>query len=581
MSSALDDQTLANIGWIVVHSLWQATIAWLIYVLARAVTGRASARYVAGNLCLLMFLAAQMATAFVLLTRDRLTQALATAAADLSQSSSTNDNHSQLLIQAIPHDWLGRLPDVISPYTPVLAIAWSIGVAVQVARFGGAMIILQLEVARCRSICGEVGERLRAIAARVPLRSPVRFVESMLIGAPATSGWIRPVVLLPASWLTKVPPDQLRAIVLHELAHIARRDFLGGVLRAFLASIYFFNLPIRAIISGIKQDAEEACDDLAAAAHGGKKAYVHALIDLDASRPDTALILGANGGDLRQRIVRLAASRANASSRSPSMLLGTLCAGVLALMACGFATASTVASHRALEWARSRGLTEAVVATLSVERDNPEAMDAIRKAIAEVQSGAPSDSTLDQLAGQMAHGVRSDAFLKELASASPLSLKTILPTFGCASDRRRLVEALLKRARSQSGAAQITMARAAIVLSCLDLVDRGGSATGALLLDPKFRRLLGLFGPQLRQIDLAIAVHNERTVRALAFVDDTTKPADDETLDSIAGVPSAQWILLRDARNTQPLETIHRALIRTATTHFEGSVVLLGPSKTR
>src|SRR6185437_4390728 len=61
------------------------------------------------------------------------------------------------------------------------------------------------------------------------------------LSGPVTAGWWRPVVLVPAALLTGMPPPLLEALLAHELAHIARRDYLVNLVQSCIEALLFFH----------------------------------------------------------------------------------------------------------------------------------------------------------------------------------------------------------------------------------------------------------------------------------------------------------------------------------------------------
>jgi len=53
------------------------------------------------------------------------------------------------------------------------------------------------------------------------------------VRVPTVIGWVRPVVLVPVSAATNLTPEQLRALLAHELAHIRRYDYLVNLALTF------------------------------------------------------------------------------------------------------------------------------------------------------------------------------------------------------------------------------------------------------------------------------------------------------------------------------------------------------------
>jgi len=60
----------------------------------------------------------------------------------------------------------------------------------------------------------------------------VRLLESSSVAVPTVIGWLKPVVLLPTAAIAGLSPDQLRAILAHELAHVRRHDYLINLLQS-------------------------------------------------------------------------------------------------------------------------------------------------------------------------------------------------------------------------------------------------------------------------------------------------------------------------------------------------------------
>src|SRR5690606_900497 len=86
----------------------------------------------------------------------------------------------------------------------------------------------------------EILEMLDLLQAELRVTTPVELRESNRIATAATTGWRRPVILLPADW-TAWTPEQTRAVLAHELAHVSRRDFLVGGCAQLALSLHFYH----------------------------------------------------------------------------------------------------------------------------------------------------------------------------------------------------------------------------------------------------------------------------------------------------------------------------------------------------
>ncbi len=59
-----------------------------------------------------------------------------------------------------------------------------------------------------------------------------------MVKVPTALGMFKPVILMPLGMMAKLPPDQVEAVPLHELAHIRRRDFLVNLVQHFAETIF-------------------------------------------------------------------------------------------------------------------------------------------------------------------------------------------------------------------------------------------------------------------------------------------------------------------------------------------------------
>ena len=76
-----------------------------------------------------------------------------------------------------------------------------------------------------------------------------------------TSGFLKPLILLPLSLLTRLSPAQVEAILVHELYHIRRNDYLINILATCFRSIFFFNPFAQLFYKALERERELACDD--------------------------------------------------------------------------------------------------------------------------------------------------------------------------------------------------------------------------------------------------------------------------------------------------------------------------------
>ena len=133
--------------------------------------------------------------------------------------------------------------------------------------------------------------RLQELADGLGIRTTVRLLESEIVKVPMMTGFIKPVILLPFSLLSQLPASEIEAILLHELAHIRRGDYLVNLLFSLAELLFFFNPGVLWICSLIREERENCCDDIAVRQAGSKKAFISALVSFQ--QPDRKAALSA------------------------------------------------------------------------------------------------------------------------------------------------------------------------------------------------------------------------------------------------------------------------------------------------
>ena len=122
-------------------------------------------------------------------------------------------------------------------------------------------------------------EKIAKLSARLGIKRDVTLIESGIIKTPVVAGHFKPFILVPLGMLTSLPADQVETVLLHELAHVFRRDYLTNLLLHFTERVFIFNPSIRWVIALIGQEREACCDDIVLNTMEGKThAYLEALL---------------------------------------------------------------------------------------------------------------------------------------------------------------------------------------------------------------------------------------------------------------------------------------------------------------
>jgi len=163
---------------------------------------------------------------------------------------------------------------------------------------------------------------------RLGIEHAVTLLESSMAPVPAVVGWLRPVILVPASAFAGLTPQQLEAILAHELAHVRRHDYLVNLLQAAVETLLFYHPAVWWVSSQVRQERESCCDDLAVSVCGDRLGYARALAALEGLRTPR-LALGADGGSLLRRIRRLAGVPETAGGAPVAWVAGALALALL------------------------------------------------------------------------------------------------------------------------------------------------------------------------------------------------------------------------------------------------------------
>lgn len=340
-------------GWALVHSLWQGALVAAAYACFAALVPRraANASYAGGVAALLLLLLLPVLTAGLLQHTPRGLFARESvppegAWSDTGAASGRAPRADKEPAALVPNGSAAAMPQAstlrawaeerLTTLLPWLVCAWLSGVLLLASRMIGAWLL----VLRLRRSAGPVPECFEELLARVSgrlrVQRVVRLCRSALVEVPTVVGHLRPIILIPAGALLGLTPQQLEAVLAHELAHVRRYDYAVNLLQTAVETLLFYH-PAAWWLSGrVRAEREHACDDAAVEATGDALSYARALAALEqlrgADTPPAALALAANGGSLMQRIQRLVNNDTHTHSRRPfaaaALVLALLC-GVL------------------------------------------------------------------------------------------------------------------------------------------------------------------------------------------------------------------------------------------------------------
>lgn len=283
---------VGSIGWTLLHFLWQGALIGCATAVALVAmrNARPRQRYALACGALLLCLAWPALELAARLSNGVDTGAGVTVMARMAPAAFVTDNSALAWCQ----DKLG-----------LIVMAWAACSAALTARLG--LVLLWIgRVARGHAGNPHWQAKLSTMALQIGISRAVRLRIVDNLASPITAGWWRPVVLVPASLISGMPPELLEALLAHELGHVKRFDYLVNLGQNVVETLLFYHPAVWWISSRIRAEREQIADDVAASHLGEPRRLALALSELERFQFSTHhLAQAANGGDLMSRIQRL------------------------------------------------------------------------------------------------------------------------------------------------------------------------------------------------------------------------------------------------------------------------------------
>jgi beta-lactamase regulating signal transducer with metallopeptidase domain len=208
---------------------------------------------------------------------------------------------------AEPQTWIGAAAAHLDPVMPYASALWLAGLATLGAWHLGGWVRLRRQLRSCSSL-GEapLSERLRELTARLGLRQEVRALRGDDVDVPMVVGLRRPSIVIPSALLSAADGAAIEALLVHELAHVHRRDTLANLVQTAIETVFFFHPGVRWLSRTARREREHCCDDDAVRFLQDELLYARSLLHLQEARalwPRASM--SAAGGAFAERIRRL------------------------------------------------------------------------------------------------------------------------------------------------------------------------------------------------------------------------------------------------------------------------------------
>lgn len=320
-----------TLGWTLVHSVWQiALVALCLFFLLRILQkSGANARYLIAVFALAVSVVLSVIT-FVQLSGNSTANIFQNENSDEnytrqrqkdfrraedfpagSKSETTNGKTSDENFSA--ENLRNFFNENFSGVLPFVVAVWLLGAMFFALRLGGGVWQLhQFRIKKISNTDGEWQKRFATLCSKLKIKRKVKFLRSELVETPVVIGWLKPLILVPASVFLQINPRELETIIAHELVHIRRCDALVNFAQSIVEVLFFYHPCGWWISRVIRREREFAADEaVIKILENSQIVYANALANLEEIRlltnqkTSSLATAAVNGGNLMQRITKI------------------------------------------------------------------------------------------------------------------------------------------------------------------------------------------------------------------------------------------------------------------------------------
>jgi len=251
------------LGWTILHSTWQSLCVFAALRIVLALWPMASAR-IKYNLSVISL--GGIFTWFVITLCRQINTFQASResmeAAVLQLQLNAVDAPVVETVYKSQDGLKGIFPQ-LENWLPLLVTLYVIGFCIMTIKLFADLAQLQrIRTDKTSPVDASWDQHLARLCAQLDISREVKLLVSGYIQVPVMLGFFKPIILLPVAMVNNLSTEQLEAILLHELAHVKRNDYLLNIFQSIVETILFFNPFVWQISRIIRQEREHCCDDL-------------------------------------------------------------------------------------------------------------------------------------------------------------------------------------------------------------------------------------------------------------------------------------------------------------------------------
>ncbi|BAV05585.1 regulatory sensor-transducer, BlaR1/MecR1 family [Filimonas lacunae] len=289
-------------SWMLIHSLWQGLLLAIVAAVWMQLSKRGVARVRYAVVLALLGL-------FIIACGCTFIHELSGAAhAIVPLAETIGHNASGWVYLSSVQGWVVVSVDFISAHAFWLVLIWAVFFVWRSVKMVQGVRYLQRTKYRYTQIAIDWQERFTVLCGQLHIKGRIRLLESAWVKVPMVIGHLKPVVLMPVGLLAGLPVEQVEAVLLHELAHIRRCDYLVNLLQVVSETVFFFNPGFLWVSALLRDEREHCCDDVALEQTGNKRGFIEALIRFKEhamSGPGAAVAFPGKKNQLLHRVSRI------------------------------------------------------------------------------------------------------------------------------------------------------------------------------------------------------------------------------------------------------------------------------------
>ena len=301
-----------QIGWTLVHSVWQLLCLVSIYIITILLTKKAANRYWIGTFLLVFQVAISIIT-FIELEGS------------ISKNVTTLTNFSNL-----GQSFFQTILFFLEKNVKLISVLWFIGAGLLFLKLViSYFAVYQLKNSKNHIAQAKLDEILNSLVLKMKITQEIGIKMNANVQVPMIMGTIKPLILIPVSLISGLTTKQLEVIIAHELAHLKRNDFFINIIQSLVDIVFFYHPAMWWLSSEIRKERENCCDDMAIKVTGNKILLAKTLIQIQETitfSPKLALAFGKKTFSLKDRILRIVGitSRQNSIKESIWVAMGLL-----------------------------------------------------------------------------------------------------------------------------------------------------------------------------------------------------------------------------------------------------------------